>query len=69
METLAPLLVWTLTAYLAVGLLFAIPFLARGITRIDDAAVGTGWGFRLMILPGVITFWPLLALRWAKAAG
>ena len=50
--------------YALVGLLFALPFLSRGVGRVDPAAAESGWGFRLIILPGVVALWPLLALRW-----
>jgi len=54
-----------LGAYAAVGILFAVPFLARGAGHVDPAAAGTSWGFKLLVLPGVAAFWPYLALRWA----
>ena len=50
--------------YLALGILFAIPFVFRGVNRIDPVAGGSSWGFRLIIIPGVIVLWPLLARRW-----
>lgn len=56
-----------IAAYLSAGLLFAVPFVLKGVTRIDEGAVGSGWGFRLMILPGTIVFWPLLLKKWMKA--
>jgi hypothetical protein len=52
--------------YLAAGVLFAVFFLNRGIQKIDTAAHGSGWGFRLIILPGVIVFWPVLLIKWIK---
>ncbi len=50
--------------YLAVGLVFGIAFASRGVTSVDPAACGAGWGFRLLIVPGSAVFWPMLALRW-----
>ncbi len=58
-----------LAAYGAVGLVFAAAFIARGIQRVDPVAAGAPIGFRLIILPGVTALWPLMAVRWAKAAG
>jgi hypothetical protein len=52
-------------AYVGTGLLFAPAFVTRGVQRIDAAARGAGWGFRLLIVPGTVIVWPLLALRWA----
>jgi hypothetical protein len=64
----AHIILWSLAAYALAGLLFAIPFLARGLSRIDPAAHGAHWAFRLLITPGVIALWPILALRWLAAA-
>ncbi|HMQ16901.1 MAG TPA: hypothetical protein PKC49_13095 [Phycisphaerae bacterium] len=53
--------------YAAIGALFGILFVWRGVNRIDAAANGAPWPFRLLILPGVIALWPMLALRWHRA--
>ncbi len=63
---IAPWLVRALGAYAALGVLFAGAFLARGIERLDPGAHGSGWGFRLIVLPGVVAFWPLLLRRWLR---
>jgi hypothetical protein len=52
--------------YLAAGLAFAIPFVLAGVKRIDPHAAHGSWGFRLLIIPGTMCFWPLLARRWMK---
>jgi len=52
--------------YLLLGALFAPFFLLRGVSSIDPTARESGWGFRLILLPGVIALWPLLARRWAS---
>lgn len=64
LENLANSLVTIFYAYVALGALFAITFLTIGIARIDHEAQGSGLGFRLMIAPGAIALWPLLAYRW-----
>ena len=64
-QTIATWLSWLLAGYLTIGLLVAVPFVIRGVDRIDPAARGAGWGFRLIIVPGTIALWPLLVLRWA----
>ena len=52
-------------AYLALGLLFAIAFVSKGVTKIDPTArSGASIGFRILIFPGAVVFWPLLAKRW-----
>ena len=52
--------------YLAAGLIFAIPFVIKGVDKIDDGAHGSKWGFRIIIIPGAMVFWPLLLKKWMK---
>lgn len=63
-ETIANSLIHLLYLYAAAGLLFALCFVTIGLRRIDHEANSSSWGFRLIIVPGVIAFWPLLAIRW-----
>jgi hypothetical protein len=65
----AEIFVNLLGAYAAVGLLFAIGFVARGIKRIDPVANGSTIGFRLMVLPGSAALWPLLLRSWIRNKG
>ena len=53
--------------YILCGILFAIPFLIKGVTTIDEGAHGSKLGFRIMILPGTIIFWPVLLKKWINA--
>ena len=66
MKTLPELLVLVVGIYSALGLLFAVPFVARGVKRIDPSAVEGTWGFRLLIVPGVVALWPLMLARWIR---
>lgn len=50
--------------YLVCGLAFAVPFALWGVQKVDGHAVGAGWGFRLIIIPGTMLLWPLLLGRW-----
>ena len=52
--------------YLACGFLFAVPFVLFGVKKIDPHAAHGSWGFRLLIIPGTMAFWPLLLRRWMK---
>jgi hypothetical protein len=52
------------TLYLLVGLVFAVPFVLVAVGKIDSHAAHGTWGFRVLILPGCIFLWPLLARRW-----
>lgn len=56
-----------LALYLVAGILFAILFLIKGIEKTDPAAHGSGWGFKLIILPGTIVFWPVLLHKWIQS--
>ncbi|MGK2861129.1 MAG: hypothetical protein ACSLE0_04310 [Chitinophagaceae bacterium] len=53
--------------YLFMGVLFAIPFIFKGVLKIDEGAHGSGWGFRIIIIPGTILFWPFLLKKWIRA--
>jgi hypothetical protein len=53
-----------IAAYLLIGVVFAIPFIMRGVTKIDEGAHGSKWGFRIIIIPGTIIFWPFLLRKW-----
>lgn len=63
----AEIIVYTFFVYPAIGFLFALWFVAFGITKLDDSAKGTGSGFRLLIFFGAIPFWILLAIRFLKS--
>ena len=54
METVAVWIVRLLGVYAAIGLVFSIPFVLRGVNRIDPVAAQGTWGFRLIIIPGVV---------------
>ncbi len=54
-----------LAMYSAFGMVFALAFVAVGVQRVDPLARNAHWGFRLVILPGVLLFWPLLLWRWS----
>lgn len=61
---------WVVTlaaTYVALGLLFAAPFLIRGVGKVDPHAVNAGVTVRLILLPGTVVLWPLLLKRWVRA--
>lgn len=66
-EAVARWLVWAAGVYLAAGLVFAAAFIAVGLRKVDLVAGQGSVGFRLIIVPGVVALWPLLALRWLRA--
>lgn len=64
---IASTLFWVILIYLAVGLIFAVAFIIKGLKMVDEGAHGSGWGFRLIIIPGIVVFWPLLLRKWIAA--
>ena len=59
----AQLLVNVLGAYAVLGAVFAAFFLWRWVGRLDPAAAHATWGFRVLVFPGVVIFWPLFVSR------
>jgi len=57
---------YIVAVYLALGFLFMIPFIVRGVDKIDEGAHGSSIGFRIIIVPGVIVFWIVLLRKWMK---
>lgn len=55
-----------ISAWLGVGLVFAIPFAVRWAARLDPAAAKGTTGFRLLVVPGAILLWPWLALALVR---
>ena len=65
MEAVVSIVLAVVGLYLLVGLAVGIPFVMKGAARIDPTAKeGATWGFKLLILPGVCVFWPMLLSRW-----
>ena len=53
--------------YLFCGLVFSIIFISKGLQVLDEGAHGAGIGFKLIIIPGCMVFWPLLLKKWMQA--
>lgn len=66
MDTVVYMVVIVAGLYLLAGAVFAIFFLTKGIAKMDTAAHDSGWGFRLIILPGTIALWPVLFKKLMK---
>jgi len=60
------IILYIVAVYLAMGFLFMIPFVIKGVDRIDESAHGSSIGFRIIIIPGVIVFWIVLLKKWMK---
>ena len=64
---LARLILAAAEVYAAVGVIFAMVFVTRGVGRVDAGAVGAGVWFRVVIRPGVAALWPVMLRRWWRA--
>ncbi len=59
----AEIIVYTVFAYLAIGVLFAVYFSFFAVKKFDEAAKDAGVGFSLVIFSGVAAFWIYFAWR------
>jgi hypothetical protein len=64
---LANILVFSGIAYAALGVVFALGFVFRGIGVVDHSALLAPWTFRLLMIPGVALLWPWMLGRWVSA--
>ena len=67
-EPIAQVLVSIIGVYVGVGLLVAVFLQVRGLGKLDRQVAGTGWGFRLLITPGLVALWPLFTVRLLQGA-
>lgn len=65
----AELVLLVAAGYLATGLLFGLAFVTVGVARLDPAARDTSAAFRILILPGSVALWPVLAAKWVRHKG
>ena len=61
------ILLLILLLYVGLGLIVGLAFVLRGVNRVDLAAAGSPWVFRLVILPGCVGLWPVVLLKWLQA--
>ena len=52
-------------AWLLAGLCIGVAFLLFGLERVDASARGA-YGFRPLLLPGLVLLWPLVIWRWLE---
>ena len=50
--------------YVLIGLIFYFPFVFNGMKKIDEGAKDTPLGFKMLILPATLVFWPVLLKKW-----
>lgn len=54
--------------YALLGILAAVALHSRGLRVLDHATIGAALMFRVLITPGMIALWPVLVLKWCRAA-
>jgi len=62
------ILVFALGVYGFAGALVAVALHVRGLRVLDHATIGAPLMFRVFITPGMIALWPVLMLKWRRAA-
>ena len=62
MDTIAAILFGLLVAYVVIGFIAALAFVAVGVVRVQAAPVTIG--ARILLLPGATALWPLVLARW-----
>jgi hypothetical protein len=64
----ASLVATLIEGYAAAGLAFAALFLPCGAARVDPLVGRSPWTVRLLLAPGVVALWPMLAVLWRRSA-
>ena len=62
-ESVFTVLVNVAAVYVACGLLVAALFLARWCKTFDPSAAHGSWGFRVLVVPGIVALWPLILMK------
>ena len=63
---MAEIFVYIFYAYLITGLLFGLWFIFKGVQKVDAGMEGAKIGLRLLLLPGSMLLWPVMANKYAK---
>ncbi len=67
MKILITILLSIAGIYTAIGLVFALFFVTRGVQAIDEDAQGMSWVLRLMLYPASVVLWIFLLPKWLNA--
>lgn len=62
------ILVIILGLYVALGLIFGLSFVLRGVNCVDPVAGESSFVFRVVILPSCVGLWPVVVWMWIKTA-
>lgn len=63
MEQTFSVLVNAAAIYAGCGLIVTVLFLALWCKRFDPSATDGSWGFRVLIVPGLIALWPVILVK------
>ncbi len=66
MEQIIQIAIYLDLGYLILGIVFSIFFYRKGIEKVDEVTIGSTRGFKLIVFPGVVVFWPFLLYKWMK---
>ena len=66
MEKIIQFKVYLILGYIILGIIFSFFFYAKGMKKVDKVSNGSTIGFKLIVFPGVVTFWPFLFSKWRK---
>jgi len=66
MENTIQLIIYIILVYLLIGIVFSIFFYLKGIKKVDEVAIGSTFGFKLIVFPGIVVFWPFLLTKWIQ---
>ena len=66
MESIISTILTIVGIYLALGIIFSIAFLWKGIAKVDDGANETGVIFKMLLFPGLVAFWVYFLRKWLK---
>jgi hypothetical protein len=53
-----------LGVYALIGIIIGVPLLLLGLNRIDPLIRSSSISVRLLLLPGIITLWPIMLTKW-----
>ena len=66
METLISNLLTFVGIYLALGVIFTIFFLWKGIAKIDEGVNSSDRWLKVLLFPGLVFFWVHFLRKWLK---
>ena len=67
MHPVVAILLYAAALYAAIGIVFALAFVAFGVTRVQPASVSLG--ARILLMPGAAALWPYVLKRWLATRG